>query len=98
MRNKWYYLIPATMLLLAFLDWDYWFFQLLRWVVCFSAVYIAYQNYLKDNIYFPWAFGIIAVLFNPINPIHLDRDMWAVIDVIVAVFFVFALFKDNTHN
>lgn len=29
--------------------------------------------------------GFIAVLFNPIFPVHLDRDTWVVIDIIAAI-------------
>jgi hypothetical protein len=36
-------------------------------------------------------FGIIAVLFNPVIPIHLNRDNWTTIDVTVAVIFLFSI-------
>jgi hypothetical protein len=37
-------------------------------------------------------FGIIAVLFNPVIPIHLNRDIWTtIIDVTVAVIFLFSI-------
>lgn len=37
-------------------------------------------------------FGIIAVFFNPIIPIHFKRDTWQLIDLIVAVLFIISFF------
>ena len=35
-------------------------------------------------------FGTIAILFNPINPIYFNnKDIWMVIDIIVAISFIF---------
>ena len=33
-------------------------------------------------------FGFIAVLFNPLIPIHLSREIWQPIDVVCATLFV----------
>ena len=37
--------------------------------------------------------GIIAILFNPIKPIHFDKGYWQVIDFIVAGIFVVLVFS-----
>ncbi len=37
-----------------------------------------------------WLFGFIALLFNPLIPIHLSREIWQPIDVICALLFVIA--------
>lgn len=94
-KSKWYYLLAIVMLLLTFLDWDYGFYQILRWVVSGSAVYIAYQNYLQQRTQWVWMFAIIAILFNPISPIHLEREMWSFIDIIIAVIYLIAFNKDG---
>jgi len=36
--------------------------------------------------------GIIAILFNPIKPIHFDKGYWQVIDFITAIIFIVAIF------
>ncbi len=97
-NNKWYYLLALAMLLLTFLDWDYGFYQILRWVVSGTAIYIAYQNYLQQKTHWVWTFGIIAILFNPIGPIHLEREIWAFIDVVVAVIYLIAFNKDGNRG
>ena len=80
------------MLLLALADWPYGYYILLRFVVCGSAAFVAYLGYLINKQWIIWTFGIIAVLFNPLILIHLNRELWAFIDVIVAVIFVVSIF------
>ena len=70
----------------------YSYYQILRWVVCGAAVYSAFVAMDSKKISWAWAIGITAVLFNPIIPIHLTRDSWAVIDVIAAILFAASTF------
>ena len=82
----------VIMLLLAVPSlFPYGYFQLLRWVVAGTAVYSGYLSYKLNNKAWIWVMGIIAVLFNPIVPIHLEKEMWVVIDVIVAVLMLTSL-------
>lgn len=46
-----------------------------------------------------WAivmFGVIALLFNPIVPVHLSRSIWSPIDIAAAVAFIAAAIFVNT--
>jgi hypothetical protein len=78
--------ITAIILLLWALDrHPYAYYMILRFVVCGVTAYgVYFAAQLKSN-YWAWTFGMIAVLFNPFLPIHLDRDTWAIIDVGVIV-------------
>ena len=79
--------ISAIMLLIAILPLPYGYYILLRWVVCISAIFSAWvANELKKK---SWLFlmAIIALLFNPIFPVFLDKGTWVVIDFIVATLF-----------
>ena len=86
------YLIPciiaAIMLFLALAPWPYGYYQLLRLVVCGVAVYIALMSYNCRKVWATYLFGFIAVLFNPLYPIHLSRELWQPIDVICGVLFI----------
>ena len=87
-------IVSALILLGALIDgWQYGYFQILRWVVAGSAVYTVYLAYNAEKNLWIWLMGAIAVLFNPIFPIHLARETWLVIDVIVAVVFAVSIFK-----
>ena len=82
--------VSIAMLLSAAGDWPYGFYQLLRIVVTATAVYVVFQVVNRRQVW-PWIMGGIAILFNPIFPIHLTREEWQPIDFAVAVIFVIAL-------
>ena len=90
--NKRPYLIPtmiaAIMLLLALAPWPYGYYQVLRLVVCGVAVYVAFMGYTWQKMWAMWLFGFIAVLFNPLLPIHLSRQIWQAIDVVCGILFM----------
>ena len=92
-KNNWFKLIAIVFLLGAMGYWPYAYYQVLRWIVCAIAAYSAYLAYQSKKVGWTWIFGIIAVLFNPIIPIHLTREIWQPIDVIVAIIFFVSLFS-----
>jgi hypothetical protein len=86
-------LIAAAFLFVALFDgWPYGFFTLLRFVVFASSAYVAWMAYEAQKERWIWIFGFLAVLFNPFIVIHLDREIWSVIDLIVGVFMIISLF------
>lgn len=80
-------LVAGTMLVGALTDWPYGYYQLLRLVVCGGAVCVAHSAFTWKKIWAVWLFGIIALLFNPLIPIHLSRELWKPIDVVCAILF-----------
>ena len=86
-------LIAAILLFLALAEHPYGFYKILRFVVCGVTAYGAYFSKNLARIGWAWTFGIIAVLFNPLIPVHLDRDTWAIIDVIVAIVIIVSVFS-----
>ncbi|MCX5633326.1 MAG: hypothetical protein NTW93_06615 [Phycisphaerae bacterium] len=85
-------LLVVAMLLLALADLPYGYYQLLRFVVCGVAVYIAYMAYTWQKMWAVWLFAFIAILFNPLVPIHFSRELWQVLDFICAILFIVSLF------
>jgi hypothetical protein len=83
-------IIAALMLLGALGSWPYGYYQLLRWVTCGAGIWIAVVAYSWQKVWVTWLFGIIAVLFNPLVPIHLTKEIWQTIDVICAILFIIA--------
>ncbi|MGH7901122.1 MAG: DUF6804 family protein [Thermodesulfobacteriota bacterium] len=87
-------LTSSIMLILAvFEGWPYGYYTLLRLVVCGSASYVAFISYSIDKKNWMWVMVFIALLFNPLIPIHLDKTTWLLIDIIVALLFIVVLFK-----
>jgi len=94
MTLKPFIIMSIIMLLLAILPiWPYGYYMLLRLVVCGTAVYIAYNVKMINKQGWMWTMVFIALLFNPLIPIHLDKVMWSFIDLIVAVAFITLVFK-----
>jgi len=77
-------LLAVGLLIWALESHPYNYYKLLRWVVCGVTAYITFLS-IKQERYF-WAIltGIFALLFNPLIPFHLDRDVWQIIDLIAA--------------
>lgn len=96
MPNKKPHLVPsliaALMLLGALGRWPYGYYQLLRFVVCGVSVYVAFMAYNWQKLWATALFGCIALLFNPLIPIHLSREIWQPIDLICALLFVVVAF------
>lgn len=96
--------ITATFLFVAlFGGLPYGFFTLLRFVLFASSAYVAWMAYEANNEKWVWIFGFLAVLFNPFIVIHLNREVWSVIDLIVGIFMIVSVFvlklehKPNTN-
>lgn len=87
--QKLVWLVPAALLVLALAPLPYGFYTMLRLVVCAASAYLAWRELEEfDLSLWVWGLGGIAVLFNPLIPIHLNRDVWVFIDVGVAVILV----------
>ena len=88
-------LIPAAvasiMLFLALAPWPYGYYQLLRFIVCGVSAYVVFIAHARQKIWATCLFGLIALLFNPLIPIHLSRKLWQPIDVICATLFIFSV-------
>jgi uncharacterized membrane protein HdeD (DUF308 family) len=79
-------LIAGAMLLLAIPPiWPYAYYQLMRIVVCIAGVLGAYIAFKHKRSAWVWVLGVIAVLFNPLAPIHLDKESWVIPDLIAAI-------------
>ena len=81
-------LIAAGFCLGAMGRWPYGYYILLRWVVCAAAVFVVVLAVLYKKHRAAWPFGVVAVAFNPLIPIHLTREIWRVVDVAVAAAFI----------
>ena len=84
------WIAPAVMLVLAVLPLPYGYYTALRIVVCGAAGFLVYQLSGENGDFSFWLFGFfgIAVLFNPIIPIHLTKAIWQPIDLGAAGYFV----------
>jgi hypothetical protein len=80
--------IAVILLLVAIIPiWPYFFYQFLRFVVFGAAAFSANLYHKEKNTQWMILMIIIAIVFNPINPLYFERFLWSIIDLIVAVVF-----------
>ena len=79
-------IIPALLLVAAvFGRWPYGFYTLLRLIVCGCSIYLAVKATSTRTVAWTWIMGAMAVLFNPILPIRMQRSDWQIVDALAAV-------------
>jgi hypothetical protein len=84
-------LIAAVMLFAALGRHPYDYFTLLRWVACGVAAFTAFQAVEIKKTGWLWVFVIVAIVLNPIAPVHLKREMWAFVDAAAALLFLLSI-------
>ena len=94
MNNKIPYIISTIFLLIAIIgDFQHWYYSLLKLItsgVCIYSVVKFKTEWIR------WIFGGLAVLYNPIFPIHLgDEDIWSTINIITIVYIWLTLYIET---
>ncbi len=86
--------IVALVYALGNRPYDY--YTLLRFLVCGVTAYGAMASRRREMRSWVCAYSVVAVLYNPIFKIHLQRDTWELINLLTIVFFVVALLRLRT--
>lgn len=74
----------------AVAPWPYGYYQLLRWAMMIGCGYLALQAHRSgDGAYLVWLLGGLAVVYNPIVPLSLGRDLWMVVNLTSAAALAF---------
>jgi hypothetical protein len=95
------FLIPAIFLcVVPFFKFPYGIYTLLRIVITLSSTFIIYDNYKRTNnvnstivIFFT-----ILIIFNPMFPIRLSKEIWLPIDLITAAIYFYHYIKIRKQN
>ena len=94
-------LFSILMLLIAFGNNPYGYYQFLRWLVSGTAAYSVYLLFqiielnnesktFKKNRYYLLIliYSLVAVVYNPISPFYLNRDSWETINLLTIFIFI----------
>ncbi len=74
--------IAGAMLLWAlYPDNPYGYYILLRWVVCPCFIYTGFQIFKRYKPKWGWVPWLAAVIYNPLLPLHLSRELWVVLNL-----------------
>jgi|SRR3990167_10005113 len=93
LKQNWFRVAIILIMLGAFGDHPYSYFQFLRWATAIASFYLAYSAYNKNKTGWTWTFAIIGILFNPITPFYLERETWQVFNLVVAIIYFISIFK-----
>lgn len=84
------WLVPVVLLIVATSRLPYGYYTFMRIVTCGIAAVIAFAGFRDRPVVQAWSLllALVAVLFNPFVPIHLDRQTWFYLDLGAAAVFV----------
>jgi hypothetical protein len=86
------HLVPAScaavLLIAALWKLPYDYYVVLRCVTCAVAIFVAYKAYVWKASWGAWLFGLMAVVFNPLFPLHFSRPVWGAVDLMAAALLV----------
>ena len=86
----------ALLLFICLADMPYGYYQFVRFISCIIFAYFAYQENLNKSKLF-LVYVTLAVLFQPFVKISLGRELWNIVDVIVAVFLIGTILKKKNN-
>jgi hypothetical protein len=88
-------IILAILLLLCLSDMPYSYYQFVRFAAMIGFGILAYRLSESENKTLMIVYGVLALLFQPFFKIALGRELWNVVDVIVAVGLIVSLFVEK---
>lgn len=96
-------IIGGFFLTIGFLGAPYEFYVVLRWAVTSMAIWMCVLASGQHRTKWGLAFAGVAVLFNPLIPVHATREFWVLPDVVGAALFATAgrklrASRPATHN
>ena len=86
--------LPATLIFIAIFGWPYGYYEFLRLVVTGISLYAAFGLLEKGTVNF-WIMLFIALLFNPLIPIHLSKEIWILINIIFGSYFTSTAYRNS---
>ena len=57
----------------------YGYYVILRYICSAAFAYLTLQA--KRNAW-AWAFGVVAIIYNPFFRVHLDRNIWSIVNLV----------------
>lgn len=85
-------LVCAGLLFLALADLPIGYYTLLRIIVTIGAIAVVVKEIENGFNFWVVTFGIIAIIFNPLIQIHLNKEAWIPLDIITSILFTIKAF------
>lgn len=78
----------AIILLLCLIPFPYGVYTLVRFIMMILGGFLACHYYSNDKKVLAIVFGSIAFLFQPFFKLALGRELWMIVDVVVAILLI----------
>jgi hypothetical protein len=85
----------AILLLMCLFHMPYGYYQLIRYIALVGFAILAYYEYERKNIPMVIVYVALVLLFQPIAKVTLGRQVWNIVDVVMATGLVVTLFIKN---
>jgi hypothetical protein len=85
-------LVCAGLLFLALVDLPIGYYTLLRIIVTIGAIAVVVTETENGINFWVVTFGIIAIIFNPLIQIYLNKEAWIPLDIITSILFTIKAF------
>lgn len=82
----------AILLVISVFNLPYGYYTFLRLFITAVGIINAYYAYINKSYFVLLSGTIIAILFNPLMPIYLQKDAWVVLDVFSAIILFINIF------
>lgn len=88
-------IILAILLFLCLAPMPYGYYTLVRFISMMGFTYLAYSCFTLQKKDLSWCFISLALLFQPIFPLPLGKELWQIVDVVVGIFLIIVLFNSK---
>jgi hypothetical protein len=89
-------ILLSVLLLICLLKMPYGYYQLVRFLSTGVFIYFAFIENERGNRNIVFIYVALAALFQPFFKINLGREIWNMVDVIVALYLLFTVFTKQT--
>ncbi len=90
--GKFIKIVLTILLFLCLVDMPYGYYQFVRFAAMIGFGILAFQSSESENKTYVIVYGALALLFQPFFKIALGRELWNLVDVIVAIGLIISLF------
>lgn len=88
----------SILFLLCLLHFPYGYYQLVRFIALVGFSVLAYFSYQQKQNILLFFYAALAILFQPIFKIALGRNIWNIVDVLVAICLMGSIFYKPKQN
>ena len=84
----------AVILLLCLFNMPYGYYEFTRFVAFAGFGYLAYIKHGQESKDLMILYIVLSLLFQPFFKLALGREMWTVVDVLLAIFLIYRVYKN----